>query len=197
MKQNHTSSRTSQTQTAPVQDAQALGERIRQLRTGLGLSQEMLAEKLDVSRQAVAKWERGTSLPSMANLLALSRIFGCTLSELTGMPQETEQAPAEQSVSAGQDTMPAPRKGPSRPAVLVEAIVLLLAGIVCLAAAVGVLLICFITPAAPEGVIGYADGPTSIWVAGPDISGVLFCIAALILGIAFLVCAVLLWRKRR
>lgn len=197
MKQNHTSSRTSQTQTAPVQDAQALGERIRQLRTGLGLSQEMLAEKLDVSRQAVAKWERGTSLPSMANLLALSRIFGCTLSELTGTPQEAEPVPAEPSVPAGQDTMPGPRKGPSRPAVVVGAVVLILAGIVCLAAAVGVLLICFITPAAPEGVIGYADGPTSIWVTGPDIPGVLFAIAALVLGVVFLGCAVRLWRKGR
>lgn len=191
MKQNDTNFQNPQTQTESVQKAQDLGARIRQLRTERGLSQEALAEALDVSRQAVAKWERGASLPSTANLLALSRISGVPLSELTGMPQEAEQAPAEQ------DTMPDPCKGPSRPAVVVGAVVLLLAGIVCLAAAVGVLLICFVTPAAPEGVIGYADGPTSIWVAGPDISGVLFCIAALILGIAFLVCAVLLWRKRR
>lgn len=197
MNPNNTNFQNPQTQTESVQKAQDLGARIRQLRTERGLSQEALAEALDVSRQAVAKWERGASLPSTANLLALSRISGVPLSELTGMPQEAEQAPAEQSASAGQDTMPDPCKGPSRPAVVVGAVVLLLAGIVCLAAAVGVLLICFIRPAAPEGVIGYADGPTSIWVAGPDISGVLFCIAALILGIAFLVCAVLLWRKRR
>lgn len=197
MNQNDTSSRNPQTQTAPAQDAQALGERIRQLRTARGLSQEALAEALDVSRQAVAKWERGASLPSMANLLALSRVSGVPLSELTGMPQEAEPVPAGQNASGVPAQASQPRKGPSRPAVVVVAVVLILAGIVCLAAAVGVLLVCFITPAAPEGVIGYADGPTSIWVAGPDISGVIFALAALALGVVFLVCAVRLWRKRR
>lgn len=197
MKQNDTSSRNPQTQTAPVQDAQALGERIRQLRTARGLSQEALAEALDVSRQAVAKWERGASLPSMANLLALSRVSGVPLSELTGIPQEAEQVPAGQNSSDVQAQASQPGKGPSRPAVVVVAVVLILAGIVCLAAAVGVLLVCFITPAAPEGVIGYADGPTSIWVTGPDIPGVIFAIAALALGVFFLVCALWLWRKRR
>lgn len=197
MKQNDTRSRNPQTQTAPVQDAQALGERIRQLRTARGLSQEALAEALDVSRQAVAKWERGASLPSMANLLALSRVSGVPLSELTGMPQEAEQAPDGQNASGVPAQASQPRKGPSRPGLLVGAVVLILAGLVCLAAAAGVLLVCFLTPAAPDGVIGYADGPTSIWVAGPDIPGVIFAIAALVLGVVFLGCAVRLWRKRR
>lgn len=62
MKQNDTNFQNPQTQTESVQKAQDLGARIRQLRTERGLSQEALAEALDVSRQAVAKWERGVSL---------------------------------------------------------------------------------------------------------------------------------------
>ena len=53
-----------------------LGSRIRALRTARGLSQETIAERLQVSRQAVAKWENGASLPSTANLLALCALFG-------------------------------------------------------------------------------------------------------------------------
>lgn len=49
-----------------------LGARIRTLRKERGLSQEALAQALEVSRQAVTKWEDGSSLPSTANLFALS-----------------------------------------------------------------------------------------------------------------------------
>lgn len=47
--------------TGPIPEPETLGARIRSFRTQQGLSQEALAEKLDVSRQAVAKWERGVS----------------------------------------------------------------------------------------------------------------------------------------
>ena len=61
MKQSHTNSSLN-SRGEPAGNAQDLGTRIRKLRIGQGLSQEMLAERLDVSRQAVAKWERGGSL---------------------------------------------------------------------------------------------------------------------------------------
>ncbi len=196
MKQSHTNSSLN-SRGEPAGNAQDLGTRIRKLRIGQGLSQEMLAERLDVSRQAVAKWERGTSLPSTANLLALSRIFGCSVSELTGTPQEAEQPPAGQAISPGQDPISELRNNPPHSIVFAGVILLVLAAVLCLAAAVGTLLVCLVTPAASVGVIGSADGPTSIWVAGPDISGVIFSIAALILGVILLVCAVRLWRRRR
>lgn len=63
-----------------------LGARIRTLRKERGLSQEALAQALEVSRQAVTKWEDGSSLPSTANLFALSGFFGVPLAELTGTP---------------------------------------------------------------------------------------------------------------
>ena len=52
-----------------------LGARIRTLRKERGLSQEALAQALEVSRQAVTKWEDGSSLPSTANLFALAGFF--------------------------------------------------------------------------------------------------------------------------
>ena len=60
-----------------------LGSRIRALRTARGLSQETIAERLQVSRQAVAKWESGASLPSTANLLALCALFDVPPEALT------------------------------------------------------------------------------------------------------------------
>ena len=53
-----------------------LHERLAALRKKKGLSQLVLAEALDVSRQAVSKWESGRSAPSTENLLRLSAIYG-------------------------------------------------------------------------------------------------------------------------
>lgn len=52
------------------------GEKLLKLRKEQGLSQEGLAEKLSVSRQAVSRWENEGILPDCGNLLELSRLFG-------------------------------------------------------------------------------------------------------------------------
>ncbi len=57
-------------------------EKLYQLRKKSGLSQEELAEKLNVSRQAVSKWESGTSVPESEKLLAISRYFDVTVDYL-------------------------------------------------------------------------------------------------------------------
>ena len=59
-----------------------LAEKIQQLRKQIGLSQEELAEKLNVSRQAVSKWESGACVPEVEKLIELSRLFGVSLDEL-------------------------------------------------------------------------------------------------------------------
>lgn len=53
-----------------------IGEKIKNKRKELNLTQEYLAKELNISRQAVSKWEKGLSEPSMDNLLKLSEIFG-------------------------------------------------------------------------------------------------------------------------
>lgn len=68
-----------------------LGENLAKYRKKAGYSQEELADKLGVSRQAVSKWERGEASPDTENLIALSRLYGVTLDELVNKePSESE-----------------------------------------------------------------------------------------------------------
>ena len=57
-------------------------EKVRKLRIRKGLSQEELAEKLDVSRQTVSKWEAGSSLPEIEKLIFLSDFFQVSIDYL-------------------------------------------------------------------------------------------------------------------
>ena len=59
-----------------------IARRLAARRKQAGLSQEALADKLGVSRQAVSKWERAESLPDTDNLIALAALYGLTLDEL-------------------------------------------------------------------------------------------------------------------
>jgi len=62
----------------------SLGERIQQLRKARGLSQEQLADSLNISRQAISKWETDQSSPEIENILALSSMFSVSTDELLG-----------------------------------------------------------------------------------------------------------------
>ena len=53
----------------------SLGEALKEYRTNCKMTQEFVAESLGVSRQAVSKWENGTSDPSTSNLLALAKLY--------------------------------------------------------------------------------------------------------------------------
>lgn len=66
----------------PPEQAKNLGETLKAHRTSRGYTQEYVAEALGVSRQAVSKWENGTSDPSTANLMALAKLYGLTVDEL-------------------------------------------------------------------------------------------------------------------
>ena len=58
------------------------GNRLYELRKQKGLSQEELANRLDVTRQTVSKWELGDSAPDMDKLVALGELFEISLDEL-------------------------------------------------------------------------------------------------------------------
>ena len=69
-----------------------------ELRKQKGLSQEELANRLNVSRQTVSKWEVGDSTPDMEKLVAISDLFGISLDELVlDKAPEPAPAPAEQA----------------------------------------------------------------------------------------------------
>lgn len=59
-----------------------LGETLREKRVSRGMTQELVAESLGVSRQAVSKWESGKTDPSTANLLALADLLDVPVEEL-------------------------------------------------------------------------------------------------------------------
>ena len=73
----------------------AFQERLYSLRKGRGISQEELANVIGVSRQAVQKWEAGSSTPDIQNLSALTDYFGVSLDYLVrGIEPQTETQPA-------------------------------------------------------------------------------------------------------
>ena len=60
----------------------SLGEALKAHRTQCKMTQEFVAETIGVSRQAVSKWENGTSDPSTSNLFALAKLYGVSVEEL-------------------------------------------------------------------------------------------------------------------
>lgn len=68
-------------------------ERLLEIRKSCGMSQEALAEKVGVSRQAVSKWETGEALPDYAKLIALADTLEVSLDDLCGREPRVENMP--------------------------------------------------------------------------------------------------------
>lgn len=73
------------------------------LRKEAGLSQEELADRLAVSRQAVSKWERGEALPDTNNLIRLARLYNVSIDEIVGYAPEKETSADENKAAGGAD----------------------------------------------------------------------------------------------
>ncbi len=130
-----------------------LQENIYALRRKAGLSQEQLAERLEVTRQTISKWEGGHSAPDLEKLQAMAAVFGVTLDELTG----TEA--------------PAPRQQASKP----DKTGLIL----CIAGAVGLAALALLSTAAPQTV----DTLNESSVVTLNGSGLLMCLAAAVMAV--------------
>lgn len=85
------------------------GQKIQALRKGRGLTQEQLAARLGVSRQAVSRWELDETLPDTQNLLPLKEALGVSIDMLLDSAQDLEE-PAPQEGPA-----PAAASPPARP----------------------------------------------------------------------------------
>ena len=73
-----------------------LGARLQELRLRHGMSQDALADKLGVSRQAVSKWERDEATPDLDKIIKLSELYGISLDALLKeepQPAKTQQTP--------------------------------------------------------------------------------------------------------
>ena len=67
-----------------------IANRLAKLRKEKGYSQEELAEKLGLSRQAVSKWERAESSPDTDNLICLAKLYNVSLDELLRTEEDIE-----------------------------------------------------------------------------------------------------------
>ena len=74
--------RTKEVRTEKATVRKSLGEALKDHRLRCQMTQEFVAERLGVSRQAVSKWENGTSDPSTSNLLALADLYGVDAADL-------------------------------------------------------------------------------------------------------------------
>lgn len=85
-----------------------LYEKLYELRRASGMSQEELAEKLGVSRQAVSKWESGATQPELSKLIELSKLYSVSVDELLSLEHaKLEQDAAESPVQSNAEKAPA------------------------------------------------------------------------------------------
>lgn len=75
---------------------ETFGQRFQRLRKDAGLTQEDVATKLNITAQAVSKWENDVSAPDISVLVEISDILGVTLNELLGKGAETSLVPEQQ-----------------------------------------------------------------------------------------------------
>lgn len=81
-----------------------LAEKLLELRTARGLSQGELAERLEVSRQSVSKWETGQSVPEIDKIIKLSDLFGVSVDQLV----RQQEGPTPQPAAAPAPPPPTP-----------------------------------------------------------------------------------------
>ena len=88
-----------------------LGEKIAFCRKKAGLSQEALADRLGLSRQAISRWETGAAVPDLSKIVELSKLFQVTTDFLL-LPEQTEPTPlpeqSEQKEISSENAFPDP-----------------------------------------------------------------------------------------
>lgn len=144
-----------------------LSEKLYAHRHRSGLSQEQLAERIGVTRQAISKWELGSSTPELENLLALCECFGITLDELVREDEVTALSEDANTVESSAE--------PQRKA----GIGLLLAG------AVGLLLVGALVVLRPDAA-ERLDAASAVTLNGSGIALAL-CVLAMLAGFFLLV----------
>jgi len=86
-------------------------QQLKKYRTKLGMSQEDIADKLFISRQAVSRWESGDATPDLTNLIKLTDIFDCSLDSLVlGVAQQHSDASDQGKIDSQEFTFD-PRSG--------------------------------------------------------------------------------------
>lgn len=100
-------------------------EKLQKLRKGRGWSQEELASRIAVSRQAVSKWELGTAVPDTDNIVQLSELFGVTTDYLI-----KDNLDCDEDIPAVARTAASVRKAEQSRQLLITGIVTLVLGVI-------------------------------------------------------------------
>ena len=181
-----------------------LQENLKILRTQKGMSQEELADRLNVVRQTVSKWEKGLSVPDSEMLIKLAEVFEVSVGELLGETIQPEPEKSElQQLSEkleNLNAMMAERNARSKSLMKVAAICMIVAASVFALVEIVPLIALTVLLAKPidagsVGIIGGADGPTSIFVTAPDWTGL--AIGTVLFAILLTVGIVLLRKSKR
>lgn len=161
-----------------------LSEKLYKLRKKQGLSQEQLAEKLEVSRQAISKWETGQALPEGDKLLTISRYFGVSLDYLMGedeTPQSPDVTEAPETAKSDEKAKVAPSPAaPDEPYRILRRLAL----IACIGGAVGLIVWGILSVFAPD-LSDTVKTSSAIHLDGNGIF-LLLCIAAIVIGTVLL-----------
>ena len=149
-----------------------LSENIKNLRKEKGMSQEELAEKLNIVRQTVSKWEQNLSVPDSEMLIRIAEIFDVSVSSLLGETVEIKDTKSELAEISQKlenlNAMMAERNSRSKRIWLtVVAVSMILIASLFLFVNIYTLLF-MISPSKDIAIIGGADGPTQILVASTD-----------------------------
>ena len=127
-----------------------LSEKIVKLRKTNGWSQEEFAEKLDVSRQSVSRWEVGTAQPDAMNILQLSKLFGVTADYLLNDDYESDMdIPRLKETNAALDT----KKDSVRKLSLIAALAFFISAFIWLVLAINSMEIIYVVLAVANAVI--------------------------------------------
>lgn len=156
----------------------AFGDKLQAIRHAAGLTQEQMAEELQVSRQAVSRWESNRSFPEVEKILYIANRYGVSMAELFEEEVPTEQPRPEEVVAPNQgslllavDNFIANLSPKNK-----KAGIFVLIGFVFVALLMGVLL---------KG--GSGDMTTIIWIAAIIIFGVVEAVTAGLVSIWFVI----------
>ena len=181
-----------------------LQENLKILRTQKCMSQEELADRLNVVRQTVSKWEKGLSVPDSEMLIRIAEVFEVSIGELLGetIVPETEKSELQQLSEKLENlnAMMAERNARSKTLMKIAAICMIVAASVFAVVEIVPLIALTVLLAKPVdagsvGIIGGADGPTSIFVTAPDWTGL--AIGTVIFAVLLTVGIVLLRKSKR
>lgn len=145
-----------------------LGEKIQELRRRSGMSQDELAEKLEVSRQAVSKWERDEAIPETEKIVRIAQVFRVSTDYLLLAREEVPRPEPNAAASSAQPTAGQQvLRGMRRHGYKAGYALLAAGGLVCAIA----LLIALLVPSVGSGAFDMFDGFTDSAQGMVDNSG--------------------------